>query len=255
MNDVVLNKVKISKFKGEYIRVKRDRAYTHQEILRVYQIADQRIKICILLMCQSGLRVGAIQDLKLKHWNNITNKLIVYENYKEEYYTFVHPENAKLIKEYLKYRERFEKLTPESYLIRDHFNDFTKVARKPRQITSGTIRDIIYHLLKKSGVLTPEVPMTHGLRKFFTSELVASGAMTEYRWLMEGHNNLKANDRSYVKPTEEKLYQHYQKAIDLLTIDPTQRLQKRIQKLEVEKSEYEDLAEEIKLIKRKLASK
>ena len=50
MNDIVINKTKLSKFKGEFKRVKKDRAYTHEEIGKLLQIADLRMKICILLM-------------------------------------------------------------------------------------------------------------------------------------------------------------------------------------------------------------
>lgn len=67
MNDVLLNKQKISKFKGEFLKVKKDRAYEHEEISRLLQIADLRMKVCILLMASSGIRIGAIPDLKLKH--------------------------------------------------------------------------------------------------------------------------------------------------------------------------------------------
>ncbi|HXV87961.1 MAG TPA: hypothetical protein VD710_02590 [Nitrososphaeraceae archaeon] len=80
MNDIVINKTKISKFKGEFKRVKHDRAYTREEIGQFLELSDLRLKVCILLMAGSGLRYGAISDLKLRNLQD--NKLTVYENTK-----------------------------------------------------------------------------------------------------------------------------------------------------------------------------
>ena len=49
------------------------------------------------------------------------------------------------------------------------------------------------------------------------------------------------NDSSYVKITEKKLMEEYEKAIDLLTIDPANRLRKKVTKLEVEASQLQRL--------------
>jgi integrase len=67
MNDVVLNWKKISQYIGEYQRVSRDRAYTDKEIKTLVDSADLRMKVILLLMASSGMRIGAIPDLKLKH--------------------------------------------------------------------------------------------------------------------------------------------------------------------------------------------
>ena len=66
---------------------------------------------------------------------------------------------------------------------------------------------------------------------------------------MEGHD-LKGNDKYYVRITEQKLYEEYQKAIDALTIDPVNRLLKKVEKLEVEKSQIEALALELEKVKK-----
>ena len=79
-----------------------------------------------------------------------------------------------------------------------------------------------------------------GFRKFFTNQLIEADIKTEVRWLLEGHD-LKGNDKYYVRITEQKLYEEYQKAIDGLTIDPVNRLQKKIEKLEVEKTQFDKL--------------
>ena len=104
MNDLVLNWKKISQYIGEYQRVAKDRAYKHEEIKTLVDSADLRMKVILLLMASSGMRIGAIPDLKLKHVSD--NKITVYENTKEEYYTFRTPECSTIIQQYLDYRIR-----------------------------------------------------------------------------------------------------------------------------------------------------
>ena len=94
------------------------------------------------------------------------------------------------------------------------------------------------------------VPILHGFRKFFSSQLVEADLKTELRWLLEGHN-LKGNDSNYVRVSEKRLQQEYEKAINHLTINEENRLKKKIEVLEVEKSKIELIAEDVELLKRK----
>ena len=257
MNDVILNKTKINKYKGEFRRVKKDRAYTNEEIHRVLDMADLRMKVCILLMASAGLRIGAVPLIKMKHLEKVDNnlfKITVYEMTNDEYYTFCTPECASFIDEYIKYRERNgEKMTPESYLIRDRFDDYDFKVNS-RGVSKHTIREIIAKLLVKSGTrLVGQVALTHGFRKFFTTQLVKAdvNVKTELRWMLEGHR-LKANDPAYVKTTEKDLLEEYQKAIDNLTINEEFRLLKKVETLKIEKSQLELIAQDIAMLKRKM---
>ena len=47
------------------------------------------------------------------------------------------------------------------------------------------------------------------------------------------------------------MYAEYEKALDLLTIDPTQKLQRKLDVLEVEKTDYEKLDAKIDELARK----
>ncbi len=71
MNDMLLNKVKINKYKGEFRKVRKDRAYRREEIHKLLDIAGLRMKVCILLMASAGLRVGSIPSIKIKHLERI----------------------------------------------------------------------------------------------------------------------------------------------------------------------------------------
>lgn len=90
MSDVLLNKVKINKYKGEFRKVKKDRAYSREEIHKLLDIAGLRMKVCILLMASAGLRIGSIPEIQSKHLERIENlyKITVYENSNDEYFCF-----------------------------------------------------------------------------------------------------------------------------------------------------------------------
>jgi hypothetical protein len=66
MNDVPLNKKKINMFKGEFLRRVSDRAYAYEEIGKLLEFSDLRMKSIILLMASSGIRIGSIPLLKLR---------------------------------------------------------------------------------------------------------------------------------------------------------------------------------------------
>ncbi|MPZ07678.1 MAG: hypothetical protein GEU26_14890, partial [Nitrososphaeraceae archaeon] len=59
-NDIELKWKKIKSYVGKGRKNKRDRPYTHLEITKMLVKADQRGRVAILLMCSSGIRVGAI---------------------------------------------------------------------------------------------------------------------------------------------------------------------------------------------------
>lgn len=90
------------------------------------------------------------------------------------------------------------------------------------------------------GSIRKEVPIAHGFRKFFTTQLIESDLKTELRWLLEGHN-LKGNDSNYIRTTAKRLQQEYEKSIDNLTIDAVHSLQRKIETLKVEKSKIDML--------------
>lgn len=96
------------------------------------------------------------------------------------------------------------------------------------------------------------VQRLHGFRKFFTNQLVNSKVSPEIREILLGHKIGLAS--AYYRPTEDEMLQEYEKAIDLLTIDPANRLRKKVEKLEIEKGMFEGLAAEIQEIKRTLKS-
>src|SRR6476620_9907624 len=104
INDVILNTTKVSRFMPEQRRVKKHRGYTHEEISKMLEIADERMRVVILLLSSTGMRIGAIPPLRIKDIDE--NKITVYENAKEEYFTFITPECKNAIDSYIDMRSR-----------------------------------------------------------------------------------------------------------------------------------------------------
>jgi site-specific recombinase XerC len=201
MNDVTLNKKKINMFKGEFTRKVSDRSYTHEEIRKILDISDLRMKGIILLMASSGIRIGSIPPLKLRNLEKIdsTYKITVYEGTNSQYYTFCTPECTDFIDSYLEYRtQNGERLHKDSYLIRDQFDitDLEQVRNKSKGIVLSTVKGLIHSNLVKSGIRTvdrtqysrKDVAESHGLRKFFTTQMIKSKVTFENRLMMEGHS-------------------------------------------------------------------
>ena len=72
LNDVVLNRKKVSRYLGEYKRVVRDEAYTTEHIQTALQNADARMRMIILLLSSTGARIGSLPGLTLGNLVNAT---------------------------------------------------------------------------------------------------------------------------------------------------------------------------------------
>ena len=48
-----------------------DKGYTHEEIKKLLDVANLRMKSVVLLMASTGIRIGAIPDLQLKHLHSL----------------------------------------------------------------------------------------------------------------------------------------------------------------------------------------
>ena len=107
MNDVILNWKKIKCYMGEEQKLNEDRCYTHEEIRRLLNVCDLRMKLVVLLMASSGMRIGALPGLCLGQIAN--KKVTVYPGTKDKYITFITPECKAVVDSYLDYRVRWGK--------------------------------------------------------------------------------------------------------------------------------------------------
>jgi integrase len=107
--------------------VRQDRAYTTEEILRLLEFCDERQRAIVLLMASTGVRLGSLPLLHLRHLSLMTDydlyQVTICANTTDEYYTFTTPEAKRSIDAYLQFRERCgEKLTKDSPLFRQQFD-------------------------------------------------------------------------------------------------------------------------------------
>jgi integrase len=272
MNDIDMRWFKISKYLGEETRVVKDRAYTTEEIGQILTKADERMRVVVLILASTGMRIGAIPELVLG--NLIKSKphnlyqINVYSGSREEYYCFCSPECALAIDSYLGYRDRFsERLTPESPLIRNQFdpNDSFQV-RYPKRLSYRTIANLLDALLIKSGVHTvahstegsgllhgrerKSVARSHGFRKFVITNMIRAKLDFISREMLVGHDTKL--DRSYYRPEANELLEEYLKVIGLITISQENRLKlenlkikQRNESLEREKDEVITLRKDL----------
>jgi len=257
-NDVVLNWDKIGNYLGENERTIEDRAYNIQEIKKLLDVAPLRGRVLILLLASSGLRRGAVPGVMRKHLKWIDQyglyQITTYPKAKERYITFCTPEAAKEINAYFAYREQCgETLTDDTPLIREDFNtdDMAKV-RNPQAASNVSLKMILVRAAKLAGVRTPhqagengrptqrtEVMLTHGLRKWYDTNLVRAIPNAIIVSAMMGHKG--GLQKSYFKITEEELLAHYLQAVNALTVNDENRLKLQVKKLQSEKDELIEL--------------
>ena len=219
MNDVRINKEKIGKYLGESKKKNVDRSYTHPEIKSLIDIADLRLKVVISVLASTGMRIGALPPLKLSHLEKKGDvyKFKIYENTKDESICFCSPECASYIDSYLEFRTRSgEHLDDkeQTYLIREQFdiNDIEQIRKQGRSIARDSIANMLYSLAIKAGLRRVNhqftgrerkpVPLAHGFRKFFTTQLINSKVNPEIREML-GHSIGLAG--AYYKPTEDEM--------------------------------------------------
>jgi integrase len=243
-NEIALPWKKIAKFYPDDV-TNSYRSYTKEEIIKLLSVADPRDRCIILLMASSGIRVGAIQTLKVKSIRRLDNGIglvTVYAESKDSVYVaLVTPEFLVSLDEYLKYRNsQGEKITAESWLIRDKFATFSRKTNKPRPPSDYSINKQMRFLLRKAGLSFEELQPDHSLRKFFNTALMNSDVAYTFKELLMGHS-VKLDNVYYDKDNEksqQKILLEYMKAIDALTINDEYRLRKQI-------GEYEEKMKDV----------
>jgi integrase len=277
MNDITeqgINWNKISRGLPKVRVVANDRAPTLEEIRKLMEYADRRMKMLVTVMFSSGIRVGAWTGLQLKHVIQVHDsgvaKLIVYDGENEQYYTFITPEAHAAIKEWIAYRESYgEKINPNSYLMRDLWpttNDTiaygqnnhyvaTGLATYPKEVTTDAIQKMLNRALKKQGVRQPlkkgvgttrrhPFKLAHGLRKAFRSK--AGQVMHHLNVeLIMGHQTTGTQE-TYWRPIEKEVLVDYLRAVPHLTVlGPSGSDEERQQQLQQQQEKMQELKRDI----------
>ncbi|MGA9845439.1 MAG: hypothetical protein WBQ25_24340 [Nitrososphaeraceae archaeon] len=171
MSDISVPWKRISRGLPKSRKFADDRAPTIEEISKILEYPDRRIKAIIFTMASSGIRVGAWDYLKWKHiipiqknGQVIAAKLIVYAGETDEYFTFISAEAYNELEKWKEYRiQSGEDVEVNSWVMRNIWN--TKKGYT-RGLVSAPVK------LKSEGVkrLVEDALWTQGLRKKLDSD-------------------------------------------------------------------------------------
>jgi integrase len=250
-NDRIVNWKKLYKIIPDNVKCGGDKAYTKDQIRILLKGTNKiRNRFLILIMATAGARVGAIPELKLKHVKSIENcyRIILYNEDRQEYVSFMTPECSRLYEQYLEVRKsEGEVLTLESPLIR---YDYSDQKTQTLAIGSSAIYDIVSRIMKKSGIERVknghryDIPMDHGFRKFFGTCLKINSQLSySVTERLMGHT--KYLDKSYFLPENTDLFEEYKKAIPGLTMDDIEAKNAEIKTLQEQLEQKHQLQDQI----------
>ena len=131
-----------------------------EEIKKLVEYPDRRIKPIIYSMVSGGFRIGSWDYLKWKHIIPLKNeengeiiaaKIVIYAGEPEEYYCFITPEAYNSVKSWIDYRLiAGEEITGESWIMRDLWQttDFSYGAqwglvKYPKQLKATGVKSLI----------------------------------------------------------------------------------------------------------------
>jgi integrase len=265
INDVTLNRKRLSKFLGPKQRLLKDRPYTIEEISKMLNVSDERMKVIVLILASTGMRLGGLSGLKLGNIHKIEEfhlyRITVYEGSSEEYICFCSPEAATAIDFYLGLRTRCgEKLGPESPLIRKEFDRLDPMAVSyAKPILTKSYDSLLQEMLEVAGVTKIEpslegkrqyrkqVARTTGFRKLVNTTMVRSKVDPLIKEMLLGHHT--GLEENYYRPEEQDLLNEYIKCVDCLTINAENRLRREVEHYKVKASQFDSLRAEIDQLK------
>jgi|SRR5215207_512415 integrase len=262
-----------------------DTPYTYEEIHKMLDKCDERKRVIIYLLASTGMRRGAIPELKygdLKYNAEYgIYEITVYSGTSESYITYCSLECANAIDSYIDYRRRCgEGISPESYLIRKQFNKQNNIGTitvsdvndppQKHKLSLGTLQTTIYNLIYDSGIRNYQDKKSrigerhanmaaHAFRKFFENKCLEAGVDPFYVEVLMGHNIGVAKHYYRPRAIEGKyslLELYAERAMPYLTVSDESRVKAKNRELEIrlkeENSKFDKLAAQILALNKRL---
>jgi hypothetical protein len=265
MTDIPIAWKKITRGLPKSRRFADDRAPTLEEIQKICEYPDRRIKGIVCAMSSSGIRLGAWDYLRWGHIDPIrideklvAAKILVYAGDDEQYTSFMSPEAYFELNNWMEYRkESGEIIDKESWVMRQLWN--TKeghyhhgIIKETVKLKSSGIKRLLEDALWTQGLRKKsdktrnryEFQTNHGFRKWFKTQCEIARMKSINIETLMGHS-IGISD-SYYRITENELLEDYLKAIDFLTIDENNTLRRQLDAA----SENTDSAVKMELEKR-----
>jgi len=239
-------------------RYSNDRTPTINEIRKICEYNDRRIKPIVYTMCSGGIRIGAWDYLK---WNNIVplkrNGQIVaalmevYAGTDSQYPTLITKECYDSLLAWMNFRmESGEKITGESWLMRHYWDTkegFTHGRiSNPVKLSKDGVKGLLDSALRRQGLRKNlangkkrhEFTLNHSFRKWRETQLILAGLKQQDINILMGHDNSGMVDNYYRPWTDgqhkidDYLVNEFLKAADYLSIQEENRTQQKVKLLE-----------------------
>ena len=258
-NDIELRWTKINRLKPARVKKTGKEAWLTKEIAKMLSFTSEiRTKTLVHFLASSGIRIGALDGLKMRHVKQIEDckSILVYEGTIDEYLTFLTPEASSMFDDYIQKRESDgEKITAESPAFRSSYQ-LGYATVKPFGMSS--IKEIMRLLVLKSGLRINQVKtgtrynkqVDHAFRKRFNTIMKTTPNMNiSLIEKMMGHSITVQMDNVYLDPTIEQLFTEFKKAIPELTIDDSVRKQAELDQVKLENSKLDEVMEAMEQLK------
>jgi integrase len=259
MNDIVIPWKKIPRGLPKGRKFADDRAPTIEEIRRIMEYPDRRIKAIVCTMASSGIRLGAWDYIRWKDIRPVTRneaviaaKIVVYAEDAEEYFSFITPEAYHEVEKWMDYRKSSgEAIDGNSSVLRNIWNTKQGFRRgfidSPKKLKSTGVKRLMEDAIWNQGLrkkLDPgkkrhEFQTDHGLRKSFRTRCELAGMKPINIEVLMGHSTGISD--SYYRATENELLEDYLKAVDFLTIDDKYSITKQF--FEMKESKNADVSQ------------
>jgi integrase len=262
MNDILVPWKKITRGLPKGRKYADDRAPSLEEIQKIIEYPDRRIKAIVYTMTSSGIRLGAWDYLRWEHIQPIRRKIngnkdndnynekerdvlaakiIVYSGEEgDEYFSFITPEAFYELEKWMDYRKSSgENISGKSWVLRNVWN--TKIGFKrglvtePEKLKSSGVKRIMEDALwtqrlrckLEPGKRRHEFQTDHGFRKWFKTRCEIAGMKPINIEKLMGHSTGISD--SYYRATENELLEDFLKAVPELTLSREHIIQKDVE--------------------------
>jgi len=268
--DVNENEIKWKKIRRLFpakIKSTGRKAYSRDDVSRMLGLEPKlRNRVIIHMLSSSGMRKGALHDLRIKHLKKMDHgcyAIVVYAGSTEEHWSFLTPEAAKELDLYLEKRKNDgEKLDENSPVLRSTYQiGIQKVSPMSGKAVDQTVDRIVKRtsLREKTGNRYDKM-LNHGFRKRFETIVkmnkeipvaVAEKLIGHKAYYDDRGNHIQLDDNYFV-PEVEQLFTFFEKVIPDLTIDNSFRKQAEIDKLQEDKKDSKEQSAKITELESKL---
>ncbi len=273
MNDLLVPWKKLTRGLPKAKNYADDRVPRIDEIQKILEYPDWRMKAIVCTMASSDIRLGAWDFLLWEHITRVIRgnkviaaKIVVYAGDEEQYVSFLTPEAFLELQRWMDFRKNSgERITGKSWVMRDLWNTRLCSRRRgtaglvnnPVRLKSSGIKRLMEDALWSQGIrkrLSPgkrrhEFQVDHGYRKWFKTQCELSGMRSINIEILMGHS-IGISD-SYYRITESELLNDYLKAVNFLTINESTllRTQLSLRPKEMVHKELEEKNMELQQIK------